>query len=127
MLPVLAFHESATECDEPDNDAVAAPVASLVMLAVPPLDPVPVGANCTVRVADWPGLRISPGPTPLPLKPAPVTVTPEIVTLEFPVFVNVVGSEALCPDGTVPKFNVAGLTLKKRLVAAPVPVKVTIN
>lgn len=70
---------------------------------------------------------MSPEPMPVPLKPVPVTVTLEMVMFAFPVFVTVAGSEALCPGGTVPKFNVAGLTLSKCVAAAPVPLRVIVT
>jgi len=72
-------------------------------------------------------VRTSPEPTPLALKPVPEAVTPEMVTLEFPVLVNVVVSEALWPAGTEPKVKAAGLALSCCVAAAPVPLNAIVN
>ena len=64
---------------------------------------------------------------PLALKPVPEAVTPVMLTLEFPVLVNVVVSEALWPAGTEPKLKVAGLAPSCWVDAAPVPLSATVN
>jgi hypothetical protein len=64
-------------------------------------------------VADWLGDKMVPDVTPLVLNPVPVTVTPEIVTFEFPLFVTVVFSELLPPMSTFPKLKLVGLALSK--------------
>ena len=119
---VLAPQESPTAWDEPESDTLAEFVALLATLALPLSTPVVVGANWIVRVAVWPGVSMSPELMPLPLKPVPVMVEPEIVMLEFPVFVSVIGSEALWPACTEPKLKFAGLAVSKCVAAAPVPV-----
>ena len=86
----LALHVNTTECiPVPDRLIVAGEfVALLAMPTLPLLAPPDVGANVTVRVADCPGVSILPLTIPFALNPAPVTVMPEIVTLEFPLFVT---------------------------------------
>ena len=59
--------------------------------------------------------------TPLAVKPAPVTVTAETLTLEFPLFVSVVVSELLLPTETVLKFRLAGLAPTEWVAVRPVP------
>ena len=49
--------------------------------------------------------------TPLVLYPVPVTVTPEMVTLELPLLVSVVPSEPLLPRSTFPKLKLVGAHL----------------
>jgi hypothetical protein len=112
-VPELAVQESATACDDPDKEIVGELLALLAIDTLPLSTPVVVGANCTVRVAVWPGVRISPELMPEPLKPVPLTVTPEMVTLVFPVFVSVVGNDALWPACTVPKLRLVALALSE--------------
>ena len=64
-------------------------VALLATETLPVTLPAPDGANVAVKVAACPGAKISPEEMPAALKPAPETVTFEIVTLEFPAFVSV--------------------------------------
>ena len=79
-------------CGTPDPDSdmlVGEFVALLVIVTLPVTLPAAVGAKVTVRATDSPAVSVSVGVTPPVLKPAPDTVTCEIVTLEFPVFVSV--------------------------------------
>src|SRR5947209_19537251 len=59
--------------------------------------------------------------TPLALKPAPVTVTPEMVTVEFPLLVSVTGNPLLPPTFTLPKLRLVGLAPSRKVAATPVP------
>ena len=52
-----------------------------------------------------------PDVTPGVLNAAPMTVTPEIVTFELPVFVSVVFSELVPPTFTFPKLKFVGFAL----------------
>jgi len=88
-------------------------VALLITLTLPLTLRATVGANATVSVADWLGAKTVPEVTPLVLNPAPMTVTPEILTFEFPLFVTVVFSELLLPMSTFPKLKLVGLVLSK--------------
>lgn len=64
-------------------------VASLVIITLPVTLPADVGAKVTVSTTECPAASMSADVTPPALKPAPDTVTCEIVTLESPVFVSV--------------------------------------
>src|SRR5258708_13571043 len=64
-----------------------------------------------------------PDVTPLVLNPAPVIVTPEIVTFEFPLFVSVAPTELLLPTFTFPKLRLVGLAASKNVAPTPLPVK----
>ncbi len=100
------------------------PVALLVIFTLAAVTaPAVVGANVTVSVADCPGVSIVPFETPLALKPAPAVVTPETVTLEFPLFVIVEESWLEPFKFTVPKLKLAGLAAKIRVAATPVPLR----
>ena len=92
---------------------------TLAPLTVPPV----VGANVTVKVADWLALSTVPLEIPLALKPAPLAVTPEIATLEFPLFVMVVVCELVVPSITFPKAMLAGLAPTEYVAVCPVPDK----
>lgn len=63
-----------------------------------------------------------PSVTPVALSPAPLVVTPEIVTSEFPVFVSEAFKDALPPTFTLPKERLAGFAVSRGAVAEmPVP------
>jgi len=101
---------------------VGEPVALLAMLTLAPFTaPGVLGANVTVSVADCPGVSIVPFDTPLALKPAPVTVTPETVMFEFPLLVSVVESWIELFTFTVPKLKLVGLAAKICVAETPVP------
>src|SRR5713226_7428130 len=65
--------------------------------------------------------------TPLALKPAPVTVTPEMVTLEFPLLVSVTGNPLLPPTFTLPKLRLVGLAPSRNVAATPVPLRARVR
>ncbi len=67
------------------------------------------------------GVRVVPALTPLALKPVPVTVTLETVTLEFPVFVSVALKELLPATFTFPKLRLVGFAPSRKVAATPVP------
>ena len=85
----------------------------LVTLTDPEALPAVVGAKVTFKVAVWLGVSVVPDETPLALNPAPVSVTPEIVIFEFPLFVSVTFSELLLPTLVFAKVKVAGLALSE--------------
>ena len=88
-------------------------VALLATDALPVTLPEVDGEKLTLKVALCPGLRMVPADTPLSLKPAPETLTLEIVTLELPEFVSVTGRVLLVPVFTLPKFKLDGLALRR--------------
>jgi hypothetical protein len=96
-------------------------VALLAMLTLPFTSPPAVGVNSAVIVTDWFGVSVSPEVTPLSLYPVPDTVTPEIVTFEFPLFVSVVVNELLLPTLTLPNARLDILSPSTRVAATPVP------
>src|SRR3984885_15590198 len=126
-VPVLAVQPRATVCgvvDTPVPEVLMVDgelVASLLIKTLPVTAPVVVGANCTVRVADWFGVNISPAVTPLVLKPAPVTVTPEMVTFALPLLVRATLSELLLPLLTLPKLRLEVLNPSTLVEPTPVP------
>jgi hypothetical protein len=94
LVDVLAFHDSVTECEVPENEIVVGDaVALLAMLTLPVAVPVVLGANWTVKMTVWLGVNVKPDATPLALKAAPDTVTPEMVIFEFPLLTSVAVSE----------------------------------
>ena len=99
-------------------------VALLLAVTLPVMLPVAEGAKLTLKVAFCPGVRTVPVETPLTLKPAPDTLTPEIATLELPEFVRVTGRVLLVPVFTFPKFKFVGLALSRYVAAFTVSVAV---
>ncbi len=65
--------------------------------------------------------------TPLALKPAPETVTFEMLTFEFPVFVKVTLEEPLPPTFTLPKLRPVGFAPSRKVAAAPVPLRAIVR
>jgi hypothetical protein len=121
---VLAVHSSKTECvPVPDKPiAMGEFGALLVTVTLAPLTaPGAAGANVTVRVADCPVVSTVPLEMPVALNPAPVTVTPEIVTFAFPLLAIDVVKEELLPSFTFPKLKLVGLAASDELVMTPVP------
>ena len=74
----------------PESEITVGEFFALLLIVMLPLAAPPApGSNVASKVADWPLARINPDDTPLALKPAPATVTFEIVALAFPVFFKV--------------------------------------
>lgn len=69
-------------------------------------------------------MRTSLAVTPLALKPAPVTPTLEMDTLEFPLFVKATLSALLLPTFTLPKLRLEVLRPSNFVAATPVPLSV---
>ncbi len=90
-------------------------------MTVPAAFPALVGANVTLRLADWLGVKVRPEETPLSPNPAPDICTFEIVMFELPLFVSVTVDAPRLPTLTFPKLTLPGLTPSKRLVVTPVP------
>src|SRR5260370_7411542 len=85
-----------------------------------------VGLNCTTTVMVWDGESVT-GALPSVIEyPTPFKLICEIVTLELPVFVIV----TLCaadevPVVTFPKVKFAGLIPRVKVLAIPVPLRLT--
>src|SRR5437899_7926805 len=67
--------------------------------------PVAVGANCTLKVLDCPGGRVSGNVGALMLKPAPVTLPSAMVRLALPVLLKLTVCILLLPTSTLPKLT----------------------
>src|SRR5437870_2957049 len=83
--------------------------------------PVVVGANCTLKVLDCPGGRVSGNVSPLMLKPAPVTGPCAMVKLALPELVKVRLCTPVLPTSTLPKLTLAGVT--ESCGCTPVPLR----
>jgi hypothetical protein len=57
------------------------------------------------------------------LNPAPAATTLEIVTFEFPLFVNVALNELFVPTFTFPKLRLVGFAPSTKVGATPVPLR----
>jgi len=115
-VDTLAVQVKATVCGVcctpvPARLIVGELLALLLTATFPVTAPAVVGANVITRVAVWLGVSVVPL-TPVALKPAPVAVTPEIITFEFPVFVSVTFTDALLPSLTLLKLKLDGLALR---------------
>src|SRR2546425_9772039 len=84
------------------------------------LDALPI-ANCTLKVLDCPGGRVSGNVSPLMLKPAPVTGPCAMVKLALPELVNVTFCTPLLPTSTLPKLTLGGVT--ESCGCTPVPLR----
>ena len=130
---MLATQLSATECAVA---AIPSPlitivtgefVALLATFTVPLMLPDVFGANVTSTIAFCPGAIVDPLVPPLAVKPAPLIVTPENVTLELPVFFSATAKVFELPTFSVPKLKLAGVAVIVRVAAAPVPLTVIVN
>jgi len=83
-------------------------VALLTTATLPARLPAEAGANVTLKEVDWPAARFSGSVIPLVVKPAPVALTCEMETLEFPVLEIVTLCVALVPVVRLPKLSDAG-------------------
>ena len=93
-------------------------VASLVIVMLPEISPVPAGANAAFKVTVCPGVKIRPEETPLVVYPAPEMVTFDIVMFEFPALVKITGKVLLLPIFTLAKFRLVSLAWS-RSVSVP--------
>src|SRR5947209_19308216 len=84
--------------------------ASLTSETLPDALPVAVGANCTLKVLDCPGGRVSGKVSPLMLKPAPVTLPCAMVKLALPELVRMSVWSRVLPNSTLPKLTLEGAT-----------------
>src|SRR5207302_1771434 len=90
------------------SDLLAALLTSEML---PDALPVAVGANCTLKVLDCPGGRVTGNVSPLMLMPpAPVTLPCAIVKLALPELVKVMFCTPVLPTSTLPKVTLGGVT-----------------
>lgn len=85
----------------------------LVTVALPVTLPAEAGAKVTFKVAVFPGCTNCPEEIPPAVNPAPETLTPDMVTFEFPVFVNDTVLTLLLPVDTLEKLKLVGFALSK--------------
>jgi hypothetical protein len=76
--------------------------------SVPFVVPVVVGEKITERFALAPGAKSYGKVNPLTVYPVPLTLAPEMVSIEPPVFETVTGLVWLLPTGTLPRFMLEG-------------------
>jgi hypothetical protein len=93
-------------------------VELLLTVTVPLATPLADGAKVTPTTAVCPGMSINPAAPPPELKPAPDTITCEIVTFEFPALVNVTFCKLLLDTFTLPKFKMGTLGFSKSVTGA---------
>jgi hypothetical protein len=111
--------------------ATPVPDRGLVSVGLDPFDvsvtlpvalPADAGVNVTVKVALCPAVSVTGVVIPLRVKPAPLIVAEEIVTLTPPVLVTVSDRDCLFPTVTLPKLRLVGFAPKAPGVT-PVPDK----
>jgi hypothetical protein len=124
LLKLGATHVLKFDCTPVPLMAIVAGelVALLVTVTEPVTLPVAAGAKVTFKAADCPAARTVLEETLLALKPAPKAVTPEIVTLELPVFLSVTPRVLVAPVSILPKLKLDGLALIASVEALTVSV-----
>ena len=86
------------------------PVDELLLIeSCPATAPVAVGPNCTCRVNDWVGFRVTGKLPPTMVKPAPEIAAEFTVTGEVPVDVSVKDCVVAVFTVTLPKLRLAAL------------------
>ena len=70
--------------------------------------PVAVGANCNVKLLDWPAPSVSGSAAPLAVKPLPLIASWETVTPVLPELFTASVCEVLVPISTSPKSTLLG-------------------
>jgi len=96
------------------------PVALLVTVTVPLLEPAAVGEYSTLKVRLCPTASVTGVPAPLSAKPDPVSVMLEIVTLALPVLLTVTVCVEDDPAFTFPNERL--FELNESVCVAPTPV-----
>ena len=81
---------------------------SLTKEILPVTAPSAAGLKVTFAVVDTPGERLTGKESPLRLKPAPVTLALEMVSVDSPELLRVTPRVLLLPTLTLPKSRVAG-------------------
>jgi len=99
------------------------PAALLATVTVPLSEPAAVGENTTLKVRFCPAVSVTGVPAPLRMKPDPVSVMLEMVTLEFPVLVTVTVRVKDEPAFTLPNARLVVLNESVWVAATPVPLR----
>jgi hypothetical protein len=117
LVPVVTLPSAIDAGDAVSCDCAPVPLSAIVIgelgallttEILPAALPEPVGVNFAVTLADCPAVSVNGVVTPETLKPLPVALTWETVTLAVPLFVRVIVCELLLPTFTLPKFSLAG-------------------
>jgi len=112
----------------PDSGTFSEALDAFDVIAMLPLTAVPeVGAKTILKVTLWPTLRVVGKVKPLAVKPAPVVLAAEIVTLDPPELVSVSVFVCELPTGTLPKARLVGLVASwPDVLAVPESDRVTV-
>ena len=98
-------------------------VALLTTVTVPLSVPVVFGANTICIVAVCPAASVAPLIPLVTLYEDPLTLTPEIVTLEFPVLIRDTARVVLSPTVSLPKFRLDVDDTRLLVEPEPVPLR----
>jgi hypothetical protein len=127
---VLACQFSVTVCWEaaipvPDTAICRGEFDALLAIETAPVIVVPAvtGAKLIARVADWLGVNVRFGPTPVALNPVPDVETPEIVMFTLPLFVTVISWTFVVLTTTFPKFACVAFAESWPFAAIPAPLR----
>ena len=94
--------------------------ASEVMVRFPLLLPADAGVNTALNVALCPAATVAGRFGPLKLKPLPVAVALEMVTVEPPLLLTVTATDLFLPTVIFPKLTLLGFAIREPAVT-PVP------
>jgi hypothetical protein len=130
LLPSFTLPKLRLDVPRPNSFVAASPVplsamangefgALLVKLTEPVTAPAAVGANTALNVAEPPAAMFNGAVMPVVLKPVPVVVTAEIVTVAVPPFVKLIVCELFVPVTTLPKAALEGVAVSCGCVAVP--------
>jgi len=120
LLPTCTFPKLRVEGDALSNCVVAVPAPAsemvicagepLVVRVIDPLDVVAVvGVNTALKLSVAPAAMVLEVVNPETLRPVPVVLTCEKVSVALPVFFKVITLELLLPTTTLPKATLVGL------------------
>lgn len=135
MLPTFTLPKLRVELLNPRTRVAATPVplreiesgelgALLTSVIVPVMLPAELGPKTALNVAALPAAMVRGAVIPVVLKPAPVTVTEETVTVALPPFAMLTVCELLVPVVTLPNAALVGVAASCGCV--PVPLKVIV-
>ena len=130
LLPTLTFPKLRVEVLSPRRRVAATPVplremesgelgALLTRVIVPMTLPAELGPKTALNVAVLPAAMVTGAVIPVVLKPAPVTVTEEIVTVAPPPFARLTVCELLVPVVTLPNAALDGVAFNCACVPVP--------
>ena len=119
-LPTCTFPKLRVEGDALSErlEAVPVPVSEIAICAGEPFvvsvidpveEPAAVGVNTALKFSVAPAATVVDVVSPDTLKPEPVALTCEKVSVALPVFFNVTTLESLFPTTTLPKATLVGL------------------